>query len=71
MRLQLRVNNKFYYDIGLRKGLPYLSKTHEQFGIKCPRFLEDFIEEYGKNNIKVIAYGSLKNEKDYINGLLK
>ena len=64
------VKNKFYYDIGLRKGDKILSKTQIQMGHVCPRFLEDFIEKYGVNNIRIIDYGCLSNEKKYIDDIL-
>ena len=70
MRLHLRVINKNYYDIGLRKGNEILSKTTERFGETQPRYLEDFIEAYGKGKIVVIDYGSLFYEKEYIDGIL-
>ncbi len=65
------VKNKFYYDIGLRKGDKKLSKMSHQLGHDCPRYLEDFIDVYGANNIKILTYGKLWEEKDYINNLFK
>ena len=69
-RLCLMVNDKFYYDIGLRKGDRLLSKFVYRFSEKQPRFLEDFIEVFGKANVNIIGYGSLVKEKDYIDILI-
>ena len=71
LRIQLQINNKFYYDIGLRKDNYQLSKTVMKFGEKQPRFLEDFIEKYGKNKIKILDYGKLIDDKKYIDNILK
>ena len=70
-RLCIAVKGIFYYDIGLRKGNNILSKTSHQFGEDCPRYLEDFIERYGKNNIKLKSYGKLIDDEEYINSLLE
>ena len=67
----IRVNGNFYYDVGLRRGNDILSKYHIMFSERQPRYLEDFIEINGKNNVKIISYGSLLNESDYIDGILK
>jgi hypothetical protein len=69
MRLTIRVKGKFYYDIGLR-GSSTLSKKHRVFGEMQPRYLEDFIEKYGKKNIKIISYGDLNNRKDDIKRIM-
>lgn len=70
MRLWILADNKFYYDIGLRKDDTKLSKTQELFGEMCPRFLEDFIEKYGKKKIKVLDYGTIE-DTEYIDELLR
>ena len=69
MRLKIFVvpEGKFYYDIGLREGCNILSKTIDGH----PRFLEDFIEEYGKENVIVLDYGKLKHKKPYIDSLFR
>jgi len=48
-----------------------LSNTTFTFGEHHPRFLEDFIKKYGKNKIKILSYGCLSDEKEYIDNLLK
>ena len=70
-RLHIISKEKHYYDVGLRKGINILSKTHIAFGERCPRYLEDFIESVGKPNIKIIGYGTLIQEKEYIDELLR
>lgn len=74
MRLVIRVKEgrDFYYsyDVGLRRTDNHSSKTIERHGEKQPRYFEDFIERYGKDNIQIISYGKLNNETDYINKLL-
>ena len=71
MRMFILVRGKFYYDIGLRREDTLLSKEHFQFGEKCPRFLEDFIDVYGNEVVKVLDYGSLSEDKEYIDELLR
>lgn len=71
LRLHIKVGNKYYYDIGLRRDNIKLPKTQWQFGEKCPRYLEDFINKYGKSKIRIIEYGKLLEDKLYIDGLLK
>ena len=70
-RLHILVKGKHFYDIGLRKGNNILSKRVYRYGLLYPRYLEDFIEIYGKNKIKIIGYGKLEYEKEYINELLE
>ena len=69
-RLCIVVKGTYYYDIGLRKGNRILSKTSHQFGSDCPRYLEDFIEKYGKKDVVIKGYGTLLSEKEYIDSLL-
>ncbi len=69
-RLHIIAKGKHYYDIGLRKGNNILSNTTYQFGDKCPRYLEDFVRAFGKSKIKILGYGILLNEKEYIQSLL-
>ena len=55
----------FFYDIGIRAiddPLDILSKYvngnvgfSQKSGRKHPRFLEDFVEEYGEKNVKVLT----------------
>ena len=73
MRLTIFVKGKgFYYDVGLRNinGNQKLSKIVWRAGEKQPRFLEDFIEKYGKDKINIISYGSLKKHIKYIREIL-
>jgi len=65
------VNNKFFYDVGLRRNDTNSPKTKIMFQEECPRFLEDYIEKYGKKNINIIDYGKLIEEKKHIKELLK
>ena len=69
LRLKIFVipEGKFYYDIGLREGDAILSKFIDGH----PRFLEDFIDVYGKENVVVIDYGKLKHKKAYIDSLFR
>lgn len=69
MRLKIFVipEGKYYYDIGLREGNNILSKEIDGH----PRFLEDFLEKYGKENILIIDYGKLRHKKDYIDSLIR
>ena len=72
LRIELCVGDKFYYDIGLRKhGNQMLPKTFTTMGEKHPRFLEDFIEKYGRKNVKIVDYGKLHYEKEYIDKILE
>lgn len=70
MRMTLRVQKKFYYDIGLRGNDTYSKKLARTFGEDHPKYLEDFIEFHGKHNITVISYGDLTNKKDLIDKML-
>lgn len=47
-----------------------LSNVSEQFGEVCPRYLEDFVEMYGKSGITIMSYGKLHDEAEYINNLV-
>lgn len=74
LRMQLLVKGKHYYDVGLRgrMGNDKLSKTNWRFGEECPRFLEDFIEKYGKKNVEILSFGDMSLEdKAYALNLLK
>jgi len=71
MRLEIVAKGRFYYDIGLRKRNNNLSKYVRRFDGRSPRYLEDFIEVYGKSNVRVLDYGTLIHEKEYIINLLK
>lgn len=71
LRLFIMVNDKFYYDIGLRKDNYTLSKTTERFGELSPRYLEDFIEKFDRKNVHILDYGCLDTEKEYIDKLLE
>jgi hypothetical protein len=65
MRLIIKADKQYFYDIGLRNKSK-LSKFTSSFGEYHPRYLEDFIERYGKHNIKIVSFGKLKEEKDTI-----
>jgi hypothetical protein len=71
LRLKIYIKNlkEYYYDVGLRKNNIKLPDRHWQYGRKVPRFLEDWIEEVGKNNIEVHELGSLSDEISYIRKL--
>jgi hypothetical protein len=71
-RLMIYVRNVgHYYDVGIRAledPLNILSKNVRVFNFDFsqrghPRFLEDFIEYYGKSSVKVFVSNSYK-EKD-------
>lgn len=74
MRLVLSIKKGrdlyYSYDVGLRRNDNHSSKTIERHGEIQPRYLEDFIDKYGKNNIKIVSYGKLYDETDYINKLI-
>ena len=61
LRLKIKVNEngkwKYYYDVGLRAENPQLSKYIYDKGVKRPRFLEDFIERYGVENVIIVSWG--------------
>ena len=59
LRLMIKVNDKFYYDIGLRRDNKNLSRTFTTMGEEHPRFLEDFIRVYGSKKIQIIDYGKI------------
>ena len=69
MRLTIRVNGRIYYDIGLRRNSNLSEKVYISGGYR-PRYLEDFIKFYGKEDIEIVSYGKLKSEKEYIDRLL-
>lgn len=71
MRLMIEAKGQYFYDIGLRKDHKKLNRYIRRFGELQPRFLEDFIKMYGKGNIKIISYGKLDNEREYIDSLLE
>ena len=69
--MTIRVGKTFYYDIGLRDGDTILPKIVRTFNEDHPRFLEDFIEFYGKGKIRIISYGDLKDRQEEIDNLLE
>lgn len=76
IRLIIKAGDHFYYDIGVRcieDPHNVLSKinNHKQFGEHHPRYLEDFIEFYGKKNVEVMSYGKLKDNADMIQEILQ
>jgi len=71
IRLEIKVKDKFYYDIGLRKGNNILSKVHDRGGKMTCRFLEDFIDKVGAEQIRILAYGDCRMDVEYIQGLLR
>lgn len=62
----MKTTGKHYYDIGLRKEDNNLSKTRVTFGERHPRFLEDFIDKFGKQNVVVRSLGKLHEDATYI-----
>jgi len=70
MRLVIEIKGKFYYDIGLRGRDTISPKTIERCNDIEPRFLEDFIDKYGKDKINIISYGTYSDEIESINQLL-
>lgn len=66
MRMTIRVENKFFYDIGLRSKYDNTSKITRTFNEDHPKYLQDFIEFYGKENVHIISYGDLKNKREEI-----
>ena len=69
LRLTIEVTStqQWFSDIGLRKdGNEMLSKYIKQGGILQPRFLEDFIEKYGKENIRIANYGKFSHRQQEI-----
>ena len=71
MRMTLRVNGKYYYDIGLRGKHNHTSIITRSFGEDHPKFLEDFIKLCGKKQITIISYGDLVNQRHMIKKLLE
>ena len=74
MTVYIKATHQWFSDIGLRKdGNEMLSKYIKQGGTLQPRFLEDFIEKYGKDNVIIKNYGKFytrENEiKEYINNI--
>ena len=69
LRLKIKVNEygkiRYYYDIGLR-GKSKLSKWVDDCGRKRPRYLEDFIEIYGADNVQILSWGKCWRMKDKI-----
>ena len=71
LHIFIKTTGKHYYDIGLRKGNEYLSHIRETFGETHPRFLEDFIDKFGKQNVIVRSLGKLHEDADYIISLFE
>ena len=79
--LYVKPIEEFYYDVGLRGnqdatvnhelGNSGLSKTVYRWGKPVPRFLEDFVEVYGANNIRIKEYGTMSQYKSYINKVME
>ena len=69
LHIYVKSIDKHYYDIGLRRDNKQLSRVGFQFGEYHPRFLEDFVQQYGYKNIKIVSLGKLFNEMEYIKGL--
>lgn len=69
LRLKIKVNEygrtRYYYDIGLR-GDSKLSKWVDDCGRRRPRYLEDFIEVYGAENVQILSWGKYRRMKDKI-----
>jgi len=70
IRLVLKVEGKYYYDIGLRGSDNRTSRFVKRYGYDEPKYLEDFIHLFGKNKIRIVSYGKLKNRMDEINKML-
>ena len=70
MRMTIKVGKKYYYDIGLRGNYNNTDKITRSFGEDHPKFLEDFIEFYGKHKIRIISYGSMLKKRDFIDKML-
>ena len=74
LRLKIRVNEngriRYYYDIGLR-GNSKLSKRVYDRGVYRPRYLEDFIEAYGAENVQILSFGKYWKIRDKILALLQ
>lgn len=68
--MTIKVRNKYYYDIGIRGKDTYSSKITRSFGEDHPKYLDDFIELDGKDNITIISYGDLKHKKHLIDKML-
>ena len=69
MRLHIRVGNEHYYDIGLRNKAED-SELTQRFGEWQPKYLEDFINRYGKKRIEILSYGDLIEKRNDIDKLL-
>lgn len=57
------VKTLFRYDIGIRAiddKQNRLSGYIKKLGKKEPRFLEDWIEDFGRDNVKVVDWGKYK-----------
>lgn len=57
------IKTLFRYDIGVRAiddRFNRLDKYIKRLGKDEPRFLEDWIEEFGRDNVKVISWGKYK-----------
>lgn len=70
MRMMIRIEGRYYYDIGLRGPNERNQKFSRRFGELQPKYLEDFIELYGTNKIEIISYGKLREKKQEIDELL-
>lgn len=75
MRITIFVKpiEEFYYDVGLRHrdGNDNLKNTMYRWGKPAPRFLEDFIEMYGAENIDIVEEGSMSCHHNYIYDLFE
>lgn len=75
MRLKIKVKENgrwhYYYDIGLRSENPQLSKYVYDKGVLRPRFLEDFIEKYGRENVVILSWGKYWRKRRQIANLIR
>ena len=74
LRLKIKVVEngqvRYYYDVGLR-GCSNLSKWVDDCGRRRPRYLEDFIEVYGINNVQILSWGKYWRRKEQILSMME
>jgi len=61
----------YRYDVGIRAiedKYNVLSKSVVYQGKQEPRFLEDWIEKFGRENVYIVSYGDYKLNGDIIEG---
>lgn len=70
VRVKLHGKYRWFYDIGLRDGDIILSSKIIRGGRIEPRFLEDIIDEYGREKTEIQNFGTLIKRYNDIKDLL-